>query len=417
MNQDAMQHDAIRQPEPATTALAQFMSWARQAGPAKVLFALCERLEAGYGWGQTALPVELTDQERRQVRTLLGTKWDASGAGVTPHMLKTRMVKQGIDPDAALRVLIGRELNNRREQRREYRASAIAERRQALAVLGEAGIPLTSAETWMGRKGLPPSGHGQLLALVQSIAAVWRRLPQGTDTIMLSVLADAALDDPHALDRRSGRLGLDVLRLADGEASDGVDFDIQRWRNAWETLGIVCDPLSSRVLTLNLPLTGTAPACAIAAAANQTGEPVWLSWRSLDGDFTLDPDHCGQDTRVNVYVCENPTVVAAAADALAAGSYPLICTNGVPSGAVSKLLAGLAATSARLFIRADDDPAGQAIVEQLATLLPGSCLWRYERRSADAAAQSPLFEERVLSELLTDLAHADDAIAPADRRR
>jgi uncharacterized protein (TIGR02679 family) len=243
--------------------------------------------------------------------------------------------------------------------------------------------------------------------LAQSITAVWKSLPHGTDTIMLSVLADAALDDPHALDRRAGRVGLDILRLADGDGHEDTDYDGQGWRNAWEALGVICDPLSSRVLTLNLSMAGSAPACAITAAANQTGEPVWLTWRSLNGDFALDRNQCGPDPHVDVYVCENPTVVAAAADRLASGAYPLVCTNGVPSGAVRKLLAGLATTGARLCIRADDDPTGQAIVAQLTATLPHTSLWRYEQRPPENSAESPQYEERVLSALLGDLARTD----------
>ncbi|GLZ28073.1 hypothetical protein Lesp02_02630 [Lentzea sp. NBRC 105346] len=383
----------------------QFAQWAAKDGPAKIITALCAHLEAGHSWGHTELPADLTPQQRRQVRDLLGTKWDASGRGVTPHMLKTRLIKQGLDADTALRQLIGRDLTNRRTQLREHRARAAAERQDALDTLIEAGVPRTEAETWLGRRGLPPAGHGQLLAHVQKIATVWRHLPHGGDTIMLSVLADAACDDPHALDRRAGRLGLDILRLANSNAPDADDnaYDIEGWRTAWDTLGVVCDPLSSRVLVLNLPLTGTAAACAITAAGCQTGEPVWLTWRSLNGDFALDHNQCGQDRRVDVYVCENPTVVAAAADALGARTHPLVCTNGVPSGAVRKLLAGLATTGARLIIRADDDPAGQAIVQQLLSLVPHAMLWRYTRRAPDTATPARQYEERVLATLLTDL--------------
>lgn len=382
----------------------QLTQWATKDGPAKIITALCAHLEAGHSWGHAELPVDLTPQQRREVRGLLGTRWDASGRGVTPHMLKTRMIKQGLDPDTALRQLIGRDLANRRTQLREHRGNAAAERQHALDTLIEAGVSRVGAETWLDRRGLPPAGRGQLLSHVKKIAAVWRHLPNGSDTIMLSVLADAACDDPHALDRRAGRLGLDILRLANGNAFDAEDKDIEGWRTAWDALGVVCDPLSSRVLVLNLALTGTAAACAIAAAGCQTGEPIWLTWRCLNGDFALDHSQSGQDRRVDVYVCENPTVVAAAADALGARTHPLVCTNGVPSGAVRKLLAGLARTGARLIIRADDDPAGQAIVQQLMSLVPGAALWRYSQRSPSRAAEARQYEERVLDTLLTDLA-------------
>ncbi|TKG59279.1 TIGR02679 domain-containing protein [Prauserella endophytica] len=406
MNTDDTPTGTINQSDTAA-AHTQLLNWAAKAGPAKIITALRKHLEDGHSWGKTTLPVELTEEERRQVRALLGTAWDASGRGITPHIFKTKMLKLGIDTATAVRLLYGDELINRREQRREHRANASAERQQALTVLLDAGIHPTSAEAWMRRKGLPPTGRGQLLALTRSIAAAWQHLPHGTDTIMLSVLADAALDDPHALDRRAGRIGLDILRLADGDGHEDADYDGDGWRTAWEALGVICDPLSSRVLALNLPLTGSAPACAITAAANQTGEPVWLTWRSLNGDFALDHNQRGPDPRVDVYVCENPTVVAAAADTLASRSYPLICTNGVPSGAVRKLLAGLAATGTHLHIRADDDTTGQAIVAQLMATLPHASLWRYQQRPAETVNNNPEYEERVLNTLLMDLANTN----------
>ena len=69
-----------------------------------------------------------------------------------------------------------------------------------------------------------------------------------------------------------------------------------------------------------------------------------------------------------VYVCENPAVVAAAANALGALSRPLICTNGRPSCATRRLIAGLASAGVTMWIRADDDHVGQQIVEEVADL-------------------------------------------------
>jgi uncharacterized protein (TIGR02679 family) len=116
-----------------------------------------------------------------------------------------------------------------------------------------------------------------------------------------------------------------------------------------------CDPVSSRVLVLNLVLRGDAAACRLTAAAGP--EPPWLTWRSLSGPFGCDaPD---------VYVCENPSVLIAAADQLGADALPLVCTNGRPSAAVRLLLTGLASGGTTIHARADDDPAGRDIVAAL----------------------------------------------------
>jgi len=81
---------------------------------------------------------------------------------------------------------------------------------------------------------------------------------------------------------------------------------------------VVCDPVSTRVLVLNLRLDGDAAACRLAAAL--APKPLWLTWRSLAGPFGPgDPD---------VYVCENPSVLIVAADQLGRRCLPLVCTNG-----------------------------------------------------------------------------------------
>jgi uncharacterized protein (TIGR02679 family) len=124
---------------------------------------------------------------------------------------------------------------------------------------------------------------------------------------------------------------------------------------------VVCDPVSSRVLVLNLRLDGDAAAGRLAAAAG--AEPLWLTWRSLVGGFgSGDPD---------VYVCENPSVLIAAADRLGSRCLPLVCTNGRPSAATRRLLAGVASGDTVLHVRADQDNAGREIVSGLTAAIPG----------------------------------------------
>src|SRR5262249_56742562 len=106
------------------------------------------------------------------------------------------------------------------------------------------------------------------------------------------------------------------------------------WRRAWAAAGVRCDGVSSRVLALNLPLRGDAPAARWSAAA--PGEPLWLSLRSITGAWSVPAGN-------RVFACENPTVLEAAADELGPDCPPLICTDGIPSLAALDLVAGLAA--------------------------------------------------------------------------
>lgn len=176
-----------------------------------------------------------------------------------------------------------------------------------------------------------------------------------------------------------------MLRLLGVEAPATAED----WRAAWEEAGVVCDPVSSRVLVLNLVLHGDAAACRLTAAAGP--EPLWLTWRSLSGPFGCDAPH--------IHVCENPSVVIAAADQLGAEALPLVCTNGRPSAAVRRLLIALAERGATIHARADDDPSGRDIVATLRAAIPSLRLWRYP--STPVAV--PRYEEQELPFLLQDL--------------
>lgn len=140
---------------------------------------------------------------------------------------------------------------------------------------------------------------------------------------------------------------------------------------------------------MNLRLRGDAACVRLTEAAGP--EPLWLTWRSLSGTFR------GEDPEV--FVCENPSVLIAAADELGTQGLPLICTNGRPSAAGMRLLTGLAEAGAVLRIRADDDPAGQEIVSGILKAIPGGRLWRFALRDP----LTPRYEEQDIDVLLCDL--------------
>ncbi len=106
-----------------------------------------------------------------------------------------------------------------------------------------------------------------------------------------------------------------------------------------------------------------------------------LSLRQLERD----PPRLGL-TGQQVYVCENPVVLAAAADALGAACRPLVCLNGQPAGAARLLLAQLADEGAQLRWHADFDWGGATIVGGVLRRLGGRP-WRYDEASYRAAAE------------------------------
>jgi uncharacterized protein (TIGR02679 family) len=77
-----------------------------------------------------------------------------------------------------------------------------------------------------------------------------------------------------------------------------------------------------------------------------------------------------------VYVCENPAVLAAAADRHGAPSSPLVCLQGQPSAAALTLLRHLADQGATLRYHGDFDWGGLRIAAALLTRVPWTP-WRY----------------------------------------
>lgn len=114
--------------------------------------------------------------------------------------------------------------------------------------------------------------------------------------------------------------------------------------------GVLVNELARPALFLNLPVVPDAPRTWL------PGEPAYLSLRQL----VRKPYSWKVEGR-NVYVCENPNIVAIVADRLGADSAPLVCTDGMPAAAQRILLDQLAATGARLHYHGDYDWPGIGI--------------------------------------------------------
>jgi len=227
----------------------------------------------------------------------------------------------------------------------------------------------------------------------------------------LAVLAAEALGDAHALDRGRpvGTLAVHALAWRRGES---FPADAADWRRVWAEAGVACDDLSCGVLVLNLP------GC--------SAEPLRLTLRQVMAWSAP------ASARGPAYVCENPAVLAAAADEIADLSPPLICVEGMPSTAALIVLESLAAVGSDLRYHGDFDWRGLTIAGVVARKLPMVAPWRYEAvdycravaagvGTVDLAGQSStspwdpelapamedagvaIYEEQVLADLLDDL--------------
>jgi uncharacterized protein (TIGR02679 family) len=141
---------------------------------------------------------------------------------------------------------------------------------------------------------------------------------------------------------------------------------------------VLCDELSSVVLTLGLPGDGSASS-GMLTAAHAAGEPLWLTLRQL---VRTPPAWHGIES---VLIVENPSVVALAADRVGPGCPPLVSTHGQPRAAAMVLLRSLSAAGVRLRHHGDFDWSGIMIGNLLHRRLPMQP-WRFDARAYRDAA-------------------------------
>lgn len=209
-----------------------------------------------------------------------------------------------------------------------------------------------------------PERSADLLAAADAVLA---RLPAAG--MPRSQLAAETLGDAHALDagRPVATLVLAAWRqhehLAGDEAlaeadhaqlddppANGQEAAAERLREVWARAGVSVSELARPVLFLNLPMPAGGRHAWIA------GEPDYLSLRQL-----LRQPPVWQVSGCRIHVCENPDIVAIAADRLGASCAPLVCTDGMPAAAQRILLDQLAAAGARLCYHGDYDWPGIGI--------------------------------------------------------
>jgi uncharacterized protein (TIGR02679 family) len=158
----------------------------------------------------------------------------------------------------------------------------------------------------------------------------------------------------------------------------GIEYpgDTESERELLEWAGLVSDDIASQALVLNVPITGGTIGDWMRSAR---GIPFRLTLHQLRREpFTVDAPV--------VRIVENPSILRAAADAIGPDCPPLVCTEGVPSAAVYRLLR--AATTARLLWRADFDWAGLRIVRRGLERCPNAEPWRMSAEDYQVGSKS-----------------------------
>ncbi|GAA1023025.1 hypothetical protein Aple_096190 [Acrocarpospora pleiomorpha] len=312
-----------------------------------------------------------TQEQRRALAVLLGRR-PATGASLTVNLRDVDELLRATGHGglaAAITALTGpvdslsdRRLRTETAWRDAYRPleDAVADRPE-----------LASWRSWLDTTGLPrrlapdPADAAVLLA---GLAAVLSRLP--SPSIPLGRLAAETCGDAHALDdgRPLATLALSAVRALAGRPFTTEPAAESR-RATWASVGVHLDELSSTVLTLGLTPDPATPLGAVLSAHNTAGEPACLTLRQLRR-------HPAPIPVARVHLCENPVVIAAAADDLGPACPPLICIGGRPSAAVWRLLTLLGDGGATFLYHGDFDWGGVAIASSLHTRV-GFIPWRY----------------------------------------
>lgn len=262
--------------------------------------------------------------------------------------------------------------------------------------------------------------------LLAGADAVMRRLPAAGMT--RAQLAAQTLGNAHALDagqptasvvlaawRHSEavaapatRVGVPPTGTAGDDADPSGEVDTrrapdERARDIWARTGVLVNELARPALILNLPTLSQS------GALWSAGEPAYLSLRLL---LRAQPQWSVRDTQI--FVCENPNLLAIAADRLGAHCAPMVCTEGMPAAAQRTLLTQLAQAGARLHYHGDFDWPGIHIANHVLRTWPARP-WRLAAADYEAAANGAPHTRRDLADAGPDAAW-DNLLAPAMRR-
>ncbi len=307
-------------------------------------------------------------------------------------------------------------------QRATARAEALARWSSVIADCRHDALrPLLQIPAALGLlKRLARQDVDEARRLVARAEAVLRRLP--ADGMPRAQLAAETLGDAHALDDGQPAATLviaawrqtqtsaketneDCVALSEDPSSEpSAALSEERTREVWARAGVLVNELARPALFLNLPLRDGEK------LLGRPGEPGYASLRQL-----LRSPPAFDVTDREVFVCENPNVVAIAADRLGIRCAPLVCTDGMPAAAQRTLLEQLANAGAHLRYHGDFDWAGVRIANQVIGMFVAKP-WRMGAPDYAAAASTAPHSRRNL-EGTAVAASWDDALEAAMLRR
>ena len=348
-----------------------------------------DRREAGRSLTGTVTLPAATPAQRRAVERLTG-RTTRSGTSLSVSLTEVdRILRDSGAAPRGLAEAITRLTGPLRDRNREQ-ADLAAAWDGAFASLDAAVSGRDELARW--REWLDATGVVRRLApqpaqarlLLTEVAAVLRRLP--SSGVPIGRLAAECCGDAHALDdgRPVGTLVLSAVRALAGLpfAAEGAAGSR---RASWAAVGVHLDELSSLALCLGLPGDTCTALGRTLASCREAGQPVVLTLRQLRCHTA--PLTAGPVPAARVRICENPVVVAAAADELGTGCRPLVCVGGQPSAAGWRLLELLAAGGAEFGYHGDFDWGGVRIAGAVYHRVNWQP-WRFDRQAYEAAVSA-----------------------------
>lgn len=354
---------------------------------------------------------DLTADERSAVDRLLGVRSRGATVRVPLDRLDRLLRERAGRPLAEVVTELAGPLRDRRGEQ-----AALADQWDRL-LAHPAVSRFPELETWLAGTRWRRSPEDAVAAL-----DVLERLPQPV-RVGRTRLAARILGDAHALDdgAPAGRLVLSALAHRAG--LQVAHLRAAGRRSLWADQGVLSDETSSTVLTLALRPELAGPLTEATARWADSDIPLPIPLAAVQAE----PWRVAAGTLVSV--CENPSVLAAAAGSGAT----MVCLEGWPRLAATILLRALAGGGARLRYHGDFGAGGIAIANavigglgaapwRLATSdyrvavartsglrpvrgpVPEAC-WDRELAPAVRSAGAEVEEELVLDVLLDDLEH------------
>jgi uncharacterized protein (TIGR02679 family) len=395
----------------------------------RLLVRLVQRLRRGRSLSGSLRISNPTEAERRAIAALLGSS-SGSGQNLCVDLDVLAMIATRNGRFASLQQLVEAAHGGPIENDFAHRAA----HRDAWARLWSTALDRCGASGPLHQWVSDPKTHrwirwrtaGDVVIAQQLLAEVFTvldRLPI-EPPMSLAQLAAELFGDSHALDATTdlGRLAARGAAALTGRQRPCTTAEV---RAAWSNVGVVPDELSATVLVLNIPALPGTPLGEMLSLHSRLGEPCRITFRQLRRIRECRFDR-SQDAVISV--CENPSVLAAAADHLGARCRPLVCVEGQPNLAADTLLRTLHQHGFAFRYHGDFDWGGLRIAARLwhrfhfiswrysaqdyrtaphgRTLngVPAEAPWDPNLKVAMQACQKAVHEEAVLKTLLADLA-------------